>query len=536
MPDSPGPSSIASNSTVLNSNKATSYILAIDQGTTGTTAALVDQSGQIVAHCNQEFKQHFPQPSWVEHRLEDIWSSVRETVSAVLKTHDIDRSQIAAIGITNQRETVGFWDRKTGRSSGPAIVWQDRRTADRCQVLKDAGHQKMIHTKTGLYLDPYFSASKIEWLSKHNTDISAGLSANKLVCGTIDSYLISMLSGGARHVSDLSNASRTLLLDIHTGEWDDDLLALFGIAKNILPSIVVNAKEIAKTKGLDFLPDGIPITGVAGDQQAALFGQGCTQRGEAKCTYGTGAFALVHAGEQAVIPENGLLATIGWQLSTDLPVNYCIEGSTFIAGAAVQWLRDGLGIIDDASKIEDLAREVTSSAGVVVVPALAGLAAPYWDPGATGAILGITRGTTRAHIARATLEGIALRVSELLNCIQSELDAPLSTLKVDGGAAKNNLLMQYQADFSGLTVCRPKDIESTVLGAAYLAGIGLDWWTINSLPINHGTCDTNANDLGANRFNSTLPDHERRRRLDDWRAVVKRVLSTHSPDVETKTQ
>jgi len=501
---------------------ATQYILALDQGTTGTTAAIVNKQGQIVAHSNREFTQHFPKPSWVEHDLDEIWCTVEYVVKTVLGEKNLSPKEIAGIGITNQRETISFWDRHTGMSCGPAIVWQDRRTAQRCRQLKDAGHQDHIHKQTGLYLDPYFSATKIEWLLHNNSNIQAGIRSNTLCCGTMESYLVFRLSGGAHHVTDLSNASRTMLLNINSGSWDTDLLNLFDIPEQILPTTVANTGEIAVTQGLSFLPDGIPISGMAGDQQAALFGQGCINPGDAKCTYGTGAFTLVNAGEGPTIPENGLLGTIAWQLTENSPIVYAIEGSTFIAGAVVQWLRDGLNIIDDAAQIEALARKIETSEGVYVIPALTGLAAPYWDPNATGAIFGITRGTTRAHIARATLEGIALRVTELLSCIQKELDTPLSMLRVDGGAAKNDLLMQYQADYAGLAIRRPHQLESTVLGAAFLAGIGLGWWSADSLPL----AITSASDKNqASYFKPELSGNDREEILTGWRNKVQRILS-----------
>jgi len=501
---------------------APEYILAIDQGTTGSTAAIIDRNGAIIASSNQEFKQYFPQPSWVEHDPEDIWQSVRTTVQTVLSKQQVDPIQIVGLGITNQRETVLCWDRASSVAYGKAIVWQDRRTADRCLVLREQGHHHTVHQKTGLQLDPYFSATKIEWLLNNDPAALQKAKDNALCVGTVDSYLIYRLSSGDHHVTDLSNASRTMLLNIHDGTWDDTLLNLFSISEDVLPKIVPNTGCIAMTCGIDFLPDGIPICGIAGDQQAALFGQACVKRGDAKCTYGTGAFALVHAGDQVTIPGNGLLGTIAWQISQADPIEYAIEGSTFIAGAAVQWLRDGLNVIDDAAKIEALANQVNSSEGVTMIPALSGLAAPYWDPNATGAILGITRGTNRSHIARATLEGIALRVTELLTCIAKELNTSLSKLKVDGGAAKNNLLMQIQADYAGLTIHRPTQLESTVRGAAFLAGIGIGWWTKDTLPVETAT---DGNMLASNTFDPTLSPKERATILSHWQSQVQRILS-----------
>ncbi len=450
------------------------YILSIDQGTTGTTVSLFNQNGERTAEVSQDFRQIFPKPGWVEHDPEDIWGSVRGTIRDLLKNTSTKGSQIVGIGITNQRETVVMWDRKTSKPVYNAIVWQCRRTTDFCKKLKPK--EKSIRKKTGLVVDPYFSASKIRWVLDNVPDTKSRASSGELAVGTIDCFLLWRLSQGRAHATDVSNASRTQLMNINTGEWDKDLLKIFGVPENILPEIKASSGEFGKTRGLDFLPDGIPIAGIAGDQQAALFGQGCFAVGEAKCTYGTGSFLLINSGTKPKFSSAGALTTIAWKLGPKEPMVYAVEGSAFISGAAVQWLRDGLGIIKSSAEIEELAKSVADTGGVELVPAFAGLGVPYWDPEARGMISGLTRGSQAAHIARACLEGIALQNCDLLTAMQKDLGKKVSVVKVDGGASANNLLMQLQADYLGVRLVRPQMLETTSAGAAYLAGLGTGFW------------------------------------------------------------
>ncbi len=426
--------------------------------------------GATLGRANHEFKQHFPKPGWVEHEPDEIWTSVVLAIRDALDQAGVKGDDIAAIGITNQRETVVLWDKKTGAPVHRAIVWQDRRTAARCAELKKAGHEAAVREATGLVIDPYFSGTKLAWLLSEVSGARARAEKGELAFGTIDTLLVYKLTGGQRHVTDVTNASRTLLMDLRQRVWHDGMCELLGVPKAVLPEIAPSAGKLGETRGVPGLPDGIPIAGMAGDQHAALFGQACFATGEAKCTYGTGAFVLVNTGSEPITSRFGLLSTLGWQIGDD--VVYALEGSCFIAGAAVQWLRDGLGLISSAAEIESLARSVKSSEGVTFVPALAGLGAPYWDPEARGLITGITRGTSKAHIARATLEAIALQVNDLVNAMSEDLGKPVTRMRVDGGAAANDLLMQFQSDVSAVTVERPRELESTARGAAMLAGIG----------------------------------------------------------------
>ena len=412
------------------SNRALTYgatmahvLLAIDQGTTGSTAVLMDTDLNVLAKHNTEYPQLYPEPGWVEHNPEDIWRSVEETVRTAIRQARIKPTDIAAIGITNQRETSVVWDRKSNAPIHNAIVWQCRRTRDICASLKAAGHETMVREKTGLVLDPYFSGTKVAWILDHVDGARDRAAKGELAFGTIDTFLTWRLTGGAVHVTDISNASRTMLMDLKAGEWDPALLELLRVPSSVLPEIRSNAEVYGTTKGLSFLPDGIPVAGMAGDQQAALFGQACFRPGEAKCTFGTGAFLLMNTGDQVVPSTNGLLTTAAWRLGDN--VTYALEGSAFIAGAAVQWLRDGLEIIEAAPEVEALAASVPNSGGVVLIPAFAGLGAPHWNPDARGVIWGITRGTTRAHIARATLESIALQNVDILNAMSSDLGEEL---------------------------------------------------------------------------------------------------------------
>ncbi len=450
------------------------HVLAIDQGTTGTTILVVNHDGRIVGRGYSEFPQHYPKPGWVEHDPEEIWGTVERTVPAALADAGITGGDVAAIGITNQRETSVLWRRDSGRPVHNAIVWQCRRTTELCASLKKDGHEALFRERTGLVLDPYFSGTKIRWLLDNVPGAREDAEAGALAFGTIDTFLLSRLTGGAVHGTDPSNASRTLLFNLHTLTWDEELAGILDVPRSVLPEIVDNSGVIGETRGLGFLPDGIPIAGMAGDQQAALFGQACFAEGEAKCTYGTGAFLLVNTGDRPVASTHGLLTTVGWRL--DGHTTYALEGSAFIAGAAVQWLRDGLGLIAKAPEIEALAATVPDSGGVVFVPALTGLGAPHWRPEARGAIQGISRGTTAGHLARATLEGIALQNVDILQAMERDLGGELKNLKVDGGACANDLLMQIQADLLGRAVIRPRQIETTGMGSAYLAGLGVGLW------------------------------------------------------------
>lgn len=484
-------------------------ILAIDQGTTGTTALLLDRNVQVRAAYNVEFPNHYPEPGHVEHDVEEIWESVRQAVLGARAA--APNTTIRAIGITNQRETSLFWDRQTGKAIHRALVWQDRRTADTCQALKAAGHEAAVRAKTGLVLDPYFSGTKAAWLLNHVPGARERAERGELAFGTIDTFLANRLTGA--HVTDASNASRTLLFDIHTGAWSPELCALLGVPMSVLPRVCDNAEVVGTTRGIDFLEDGIPVAGMAGDQQSALFGQACFTPGSAKCTYGTGAFLLMNTGERPVASEHGMLTTVAWRLHGH--TTYALEGSAFIAGAAVQWLRDGLGIIQNASEIEALAASVPNSGGVTFVPALAGLGAPHWRPEARGLMTGLTGGTHRGHIARAVLEGIALQNVELLRAMTADAGTPLHVLKVDGGAARNNLLMQLQADLLGASCVRPTVLETTALGAAFLAGLGAGLFADISAIADAWVEDRT--------FTPTMDDAEVGRRLARWAAAVARA-------------
>ncbi len=447
-------------------------ILAIDAGTTGVTVQVVSTKGKVLARGYREFLQYFPEPGLVEHEPEEIWQA---TLAAATEAISQTTESLVAIGITNQRETVVLWDSKTLRSPRKAIVWQDRRTADLVAKLKAQGLEDKIQNISGLKLDPYFSSSKLLWLSQNEKTIWGDVVSGQVKIGTVDSYLVARMTSGISHITDASNASRTQLMDIRTGEWSKELLEIFHVPVSALPSIVPSYGLLATTDPASFLNLEIPITGIAGDQQAALFGQTAFEIGESKCTYGTGAFMLTNTGSKVVQSRNNLLTTIAWQ-EPNGEITYALEGSVFVAGAAVQWLRDGLGVIESANEIEDLALQVPDSGGVVFVPALTGLGAPHWNPGAKGTILGITRGTTKHHLARATLDAIAFQVRDLVTAISGDTNVEPKGLRVDGGAARNNLLMQLQANCLGVPVIRGKDLESTALGAAFLAGIGVGVW------------------------------------------------------------
>lgn len=448
-------------------------ILAIDQGTTGTTALLIDRTLSLRGRGDVDFPQHFPQPSWVEHDLNEIWASVTEAIKQAMESSGASPSDICAIGITNQRETTCLWQRDDeGTPVGKAIVWQDRRTAAHCEALRAKGLEKMISKRTGLLLDPYFSATKLAWMLKHGLGLKGLAKKGRLLFGTIDSYLAFKLTG--KHVTEPSNASRTLLMNLRTGAWDDELLELFDIPPTLLPEIFPSAGEFGKTHGVPGLPDGIPVSGIAGDQQAALFGQACFSIGAAKATYGTGAFVLANVGSEPLASQHRLLTSVAWKLGNK--ITYCLEGSAFIAGAVVQWMRDNLGVIAKSDDIEALAALVPDSDGVVFVPGLSGMGAPHWLPHATGLVTGITRRTTKGHLARAALEGIAFQVRELIEAMEKDLGKRIRPLKVDGGAAENPFLMQYQADLLGIDVVRAAVSDTTSLGAGLMAGLGIGWW------------------------------------------------------------
>jgi glycerol kinase len=448
-------------------------ILALDQGTTSSRAIVFDEAGNIVSIAQREFQQYYPKPGWVEHDPEEIWQSQLDVATEALQQAKLKPGDVAALGITNQRETVIVWDRETGEPIHPAIVWQDRRTAELCSRLRTDGRERMVTERTGLLFDPYFSGTKFTWLLDNVQGARAKAEAGKLAAGTVDSWLVHKLTGGERHLTDVTNAGRTLLMNIHTCQWDDELLACFNIPRGILPEICSSSEVYAEVHR-DLPLAGMPIAGIAGDQHAALFGQGCFTPGMAKNTYGTGCFALLNTGSEVVPSKHKLLSTLAWGIGGN--TEYALEGSIFIAGAIVGWLRDGLGIIRSSADVEPLAASVEDSGGVYLVPALTGLGAPHWDPHARGTIVGLTRGTTAAHLARAALEGIALEVADIIEAMHSDSGRELKELRVDGGASTNNLLMQIQADLLQTPVVRPAITETTALGAAYLAGLATGVW------------------------------------------------------------
>ena len=490
------------------------YVLALDQGTTSSRAIVFDRAGRPVALAQREFAQWFPQPGWVEHDAREIWATQHAVALEALEQVG-GPSQVAAIGITNQRETTVLWDRATGQPVANAIVWQDRRTAPRCDELRrNAGAAARIQRKTGLVIDAYFSGTKLEWLLDHVPGARARAEAGELAFGTIDSWLVWNLTGGRVHATDASNASRTLLLDLHTQDWDDELLELLRIPRAVLPDVLPSSGVIAETEA-SLLGAPLPIAGIAGDQQAATFGQACFAPGMAKNTYGTGCFMLMNTGAQPVTSRNRLLTTVGWQG----PIGphrtaYCLEGSVFMAGATVQWLRDGLQMIQSAAEVESLAAQVDDTGDVYLVPAFAGLGTPDWDGYARGTLVGMTRGTGRAHIARAALEAIALQSADVFGAMSRDARIPLRELRVDGGASRNNLLMQLQADFLGVPVVRPQVTETTALGAAYLAGLATGFW--------QGAEDISAQWAADRRFEPRLAEGERQAKLARWREAVER--------------
>jgi glycerol kinase len=486
-------------------------ILAFDQGTTSSRAIVFGRDGRILSTAQQEFRQIFPRPGWVEHDASEIWRTQRDVASQALAAAGLAHGDVGAIGITNQRETTVLWDRRTGEPVAHAIVWQDRRTASRCDALRQAGHEALFAQRTGLVLDAYFSGTKLAWLLDNVAGARERAARGELAFGTIDSWLLWQLTRGAVHATDCSNASRTLLFDIRKLDWDEELLGILDIPRSVLPAVVDSSGEIART-ACEGLPAGIPICGIAGDQQAALFGQACHEPGMAKNTYGTGCFLLMNTGSAPARSSHRLLSTVAWRRGGK--ATYALEGSVFIAGAAIQWLRDGLGLIGRASDIDALAAGVPDTGGIHFVPALSGLGAPYWDPHARGTIVGITRGTTRAHLARATLEAIAFQSAELIEAMAADSGIALKELRVDGGATASNLLMQVQADLLGVPVVRPKVTETTALGAAYLAGLAVGFWkdeaSIAALWSRERV------------FEPTLSADERRERLLEWKRAVER--------------
>ena len=504
-------------------------ILALDQGTSSSRALLFDHDGNVLAVAQREFTQHFPQPGWVEHDAREIWATQLAVAREAIATYTSITEKTAvkldlvAIGITNQRETTLIWDRATGEPITSAIVWQDRRTAATCDALKAKGFEAVIREKTGLVVDAYFSGTKVKWLLDHIPLARQRAARGELAFGTVDSWLIWNLTAGKVHATDVSNASRTMLFDIHRLDWDDELLSMMDIPRSVLPQIV-SSSDVIGTTACEGLPVGIPIGGVAGDQQAALFGQACHQPGMAKNTYGTGCFMLMNTGARPVTSRHRLISTVAWRLGAKFAhqTHYALEGSVFIGGAAVQWLRDGLGVITSSAEIEALAASVANSDGVFVVPAFAGLGAPYWDPNARGAILGLTRGSTRAHIARATLDAIAFQSAELVEAMRDDAGIALSELRVDGGATVNNLLMQFQANLIGVNVVRPTITETTALGAAYLAGLAVNFW--------ESPAEIAALWSKERTFIPELTPEQAKTKMQKWRRAVARTRDWAEPD------
>ncbi|MBI2283777.1 MAG: glycerol kinase GlpK [Bacteroidetes bacterium] len=490
------------------------YILSFDQGTTSSRAIVFDKKGAIVSVAQKEFTQIFPQPGWVEHDANEIWSTQLGVAAEAITKAGLTIQHIAAIGITNQRETTVVWDKRTGMPIHHAIVWQDRRTASFCDELKAAGKDKMIQQKTGLVVDAYFSATKVKWILDHVEGARARAAKGELCFGTVDSWLLWKLTNGKVHATDVSNASRTMLFNIHTLAWDEELLQLFDVPATMLPEVRSSSEVYGHTQHV-LTAHNVPIAGIAGDQQAALFGQMCTQPGMVKNTYGTGCFMLMNTGEKAVPSSNNLLTTIAWKVNG--VTQYALEGSVFIAGAVVQWLRDGLKIIRNSSEVESLAAEVSSSEGVYVVPAFAGLGAPYWNQHARGTIVGITRGTTGAHFARAALDSIAYQTMDVLKAMEADSGIAIKELRVDGGATANNLLMQFQSDILHTNVVRPTVVETTALGAAYLAGLAVGYWS--------GTDDIQQQWQMERVFSPQMPESERAALTAGWTRAINTTIS-----------
>ncbi|MDY0258524.1 MAG: glycerol kinase GlpK [Desulfovibrio sp.] len=501
---------------------AAQYILALDQGTTSSRAILFDHNANIVQIAQKEFTQLYLQAGWVEHSPNEIFDSQSYVVRECLRNAQVSGNALAAIGITNQRETTIVWEKSTGAPIYNAIVWQDRRTAAFCDQLRAEGKARVIQDKTGLVLDAYFSGSKIRWILDTIPGARARAEAGELLFGTVDTWLVWNLSKRGAHVTDPSNASRTLLFNIHTRQWDDELLAIMGVPRAMLPEIVPSSSITAWTHP-EFFGHAVPIAGIAGDQQAAAYGNGCMKEGMAKNTYGTGCFLLLNTGERPPTSQNNLLATVAWQ--TDRGCSYALEGSVFVAGAAVQWLRDGLGLIKDSSELEGLATTVPDNGGVYMVPAFVGMGAPYWDQYARGTIVGLTRGTTRGHIARAAIEAIALQTLDIIDAMKKDTGISLTTLRVDGGASRNNMLMQFQADLTGVVVERPTITETTALGAAYLAGLAVEFWESEEALAHKWKLDR--------RFTPTMAQDKKEKMLHQWHRAVARAshwIEEQTPD------
>ncbi|MCM3112552.1 glycerol kinase GlpK [Lederbergia lenta] len=490
------------------------YILALDQGTTSSRAILFDQEGNIFHSSQQEFTQYFPQSGWVEHNANEIWSSILAVIAGVLSEKNIDPEQIAGIGITNQRETAVVWDKKTGMPIYNAIVWQSRQTADICEELKAKGYNDLFRDKTGLLIDPYFSGTKVKWILDNVEGARERAEKGELLFGTIDTWLVWKLSGGQAHITDYTNASRTLMYNIYDLKWDKELLNILGIPESMLPEVRPSSEVYAHTADYHFFGHSAPIAGIAGDQHAALFGQACFDSGMAKNTYGTGCFMLMNTGEKAVKSENGLLTTIAWGL--DGKVEYALEGSIFVAGSAIQWLRDGLRMFKDSAESESYATRAESTDGVYVVPAFVGLGAPYWDSDVRGAVFGLTRGTSKEQFIRATLESLAYQAKDVLDAMEADSGISLKTLRVDGGAVKNDFLMQFQSDILDVPVERPVINETTALGAAYLAGLATGFWQDRSEIANRWDLDQS--------FSPNMEDEQREKLYQGWEKAVKAAL------------
>lgn len=495
------------------------YILALDQGTTSSRAIVFDRAGAIVSAAQKEFPQSYPQPGWVEHDPFDLWASQSGTATEALGKANLAGDDIAAVGVTNQRETTLVWDRETGQPVHPAIVWQDRRTADDCAQLRRDGVEATIVAKTGLRLDPYFSATKIRWILENVAGARRRAEDGRLLFGTVDTWLLWQLTDRRIHVTDVTNASRTLLCNLRTGDWDDDLLRLFGVPRAMLPE-VRSSSEVYGTVGAHLYPAGVPIAGIAGDQQAALFGQACFVPGMVKNTYGTGCFLLMNTGAEPVLSRNNLLTTIAWRIGGK--TDYALEGSVFIGGAVVQWLRDGLQLVRDVRELDALAASVPDANGLFLVPAFAGLGAPHWDPYARGAALGITRGTNRAHLCRAALEAIAFQSADLIAGMERDSGLALRELRVDGGAVRSEPLMQFQADLLGTPVVRPKNIETTAMGAAYLAGLAVGFWTSRDDIVRNWAMDTT--------FRPARPAAEMQALRAGWERALGRAKAWAQPE------
>ncbi|MFO7951945.1 MAG: glycerol kinase GlpK [Bacillota bacterium] len=494
------------------------YVLSIDQGTTGTTAILWDREGRAQARVNREHEQYYPQPGWVEHDPEEIWGNFLETAGMALKEAGAGVEDLQSLGIANQRETLVFWDRRNGRPITRAIVWQCRRTAEMCRYLREEGYEELVRGKTGLLLDPYFSGTKLRWALENLPEVKEAAGGGHLACGTVDSYLLFRLTGGRVFATDCSNASRTLLYNIHAHRWDESLLELFKVPPDVLPAVMPSSSLFGYTDPEVFLNCSVPIGGIAGDQQAALFGQACYSPGMTKNTYGTGSFLLMNTGSKAVVSKQGLLTTIAWSLEGK--TEYALEGSIFITGAAVQWLRDGLSLIGKSSELEPLARQVENNGGVYFVPAFAGLGAPYWDPYARGLLIGVTGGTTGAHLARAVIEAMAYQTRDVLDIMRREAGLSVKELRADGGASVMDLLLQFQSDITGTVVRRAGTLDTTALGAAYLAGLATGFW--------QDTAELSSRWQESAVFNPAMEEKQRDSLYNNWGRAVKRALAWDS--------